>query len=95
MRYECNFCNPKPCVFDCQAPDNCKPTRCPIMPDVGDDDTGGYWKSAPLIKESAEKSYNTESEAITLLKECAAINGQVHRQEWFVNNKKRINAVLA
>ena len=77
----------------------------------GDKESGylsiAWWrKYAEFLEgklESAQKNAETEPststnkahEAITLLKECATINGQFHRQEWFIKNKSRINAVVA
>jgi len=103
MKFECDFCNPgNPCVFDYKGNPECKPDRCPISPEA----TGEFESEEEQVKEWAlsEKgdSKNSPSsteqqtnEAITLLKECVAIHGQVHRQEWFINNKSRINAVIA
>jgi len=62
-----------------------------------DEEDPDFYKFAALIFEEADNSACNQQthEAITLLRECATINGQFHRQEWFIRNKNRINAVIA
>jgi len=54
-----------------------------------------YVKLSDVEAALRSTSTNNESDAITLLKECAAIHGPALRQEWLLDNNERINAVIA